>query len=160
MHGAPVIRFLFYTLSRRPQFLSMLLLSLVFAVKVGFYFADGPMDIYLRIAGKCIAVLAFLSVFITIYWKLRFIPGRQRYQLLMSSDSFAMQMMNRASKTSWVLTLMLLFLITTWTDKDHSAFPAQFYLDLTIFFMLASFSVSFFILFREGDDEKQQNSGI
>ena len=137
---------------RRLLFLSMLLLSLVFGIKAGFYFAGAQGAQYLSIAGKALAALAVGMFVVTVYWKLRYIPDRERYYLLNSSDSFVMQAMNRACKISWIMTFILLCLITMTTSKDSSAFPAEFYLNLAMFFMLAVFSISFFILFRGGEE--------
>jgi len=141
---------------RRLQFLSMLLLSLIFAIKTGYYFVDDEINKYLVISGYSLFVLFAIVLVITVYWKLRFIPRNERFQLLTSSDSFVMQVMNRAFKISWILTFFLLLIITTTTSNDSSVLPAEFYLNLALFFMLAAYSVSFFILFHGGDYKHQK----
>ena len=138
---------------RRLLFLGMFLMSLVFAVKSGFYFVHDDMKNYLQIIGKILFGLAAITVVITVFWKWIFIPRNERY-LLSSNDSYANQMMNKACKITWILTVILLSLITSTTSKDHSVLPAEFYLNLTLFFMLAVFSLSFFILFRDGPIEQ------
>jgi cytochrome c oxidase subunit IV len=146
-------------IQRRLLFLAMLLLSLIFAIKTGFYLVDDEMKGYLSLAGKIIFALGAIVVVVAVYWKLRFIPRNERY-LLNSTDSFVNQMMNQACKISWIMTLVLLVFITNITSKDGSALPAGFYVDLTLFFMLAVFSVSFFILFRAGDRGEHQKAGL
>lgn len=142
---------------RRLLFLSMLLLSLVFATKTSLYLVDGTLVSVLSIVAKILAVLSLIMVVITVFWKLRFIPQNERFQLLTSTDSYVMFLMNKACRTSWVLTFVLIMLITMTTKKDSSIFPAEFYLNLMAFFMLASFSLVFFILFYGGKTEKEQN---
>jgi hypothetical protein len=68
--------------------------------------------------------------------------------------------MNQAYKISWALTLALLFLTTSMIGEDSSTWPAQFYLNLSAFFMLSTFSISFFILFRVGNKNGHQKAGI
>jgi len=109
---------------------------------------------FLEIAGKSLFGL-FAVVFIaTIYWKLRFIPRKERY-LLTSPESFATQAMHQGFKISWLLTFVLLVFFTVTTKKDHSYFPTEFYLNLALFFMLAVFSISLFFLFQGGDKEQK-----
>lgn len=112
------------------------------------------------VAAKCLVALALLALAATVFWKLRYIPRKQRADLLTSDDSFANQMMSRASKISWISTLFLLFLIGSIINKDSTALPASFYMDLTAFFMLITFSVSFLWLFRTLDEGEQQNAGL
>ena len=145
---------------RRLLLLSVFLLSLIFGVKAGFYFAEGELKEYMTIAAKSLFVLFAITIVVTIFWKLRFIPRHERYQLLSSTDSFANQMMNKACNVSWIATLIFLFFISSIIDKDRSAFPAQFYIDLTVFFMLAIFSVSFFVLYHSNGKGDHQHAGI
>ncbi len=65
-----------------------------------------------------------------------------------------MQALNRACMISWLLTFMCLSLIYGHAENDSSAFPAEFYLALISFVMLAAFSVSFFFLFRTDKEEE------
>lgn len=141
---------------RQLLFLAMLLLSLIFAVKLVFYFVNDTVNPYLEIAGKSLFVVFAIILVITIYWKLRFIPKNDRFQLLMSPDSFVMQVMNRACKISWFLTFALLSLVASVTSDNSTALPAGFYLDITFFLMLATFSISFFFLFRAEDEGEHQ----
>lgn len=143
---------------RRLLILTMLFLSLVFAVKTSFYFAGEQLEGVLVIAGKGLAVASLISLCTTIFWKIRFIPGKERYHLFKSMDSFANQMMNQASKISWTLTLILLFITSTLIRKDISPLPAQFYVDLAAFFMLASYSISFLFLFHTGSSKEHQEA--
>ena len=145
---------------RRLLFFTMLLLSLVFASKSLLYLIDGTLKNFVAISAKCLAVLSILMIAITVFWKLRFIPQNERFQLLTSTDSFVMFMMNKACRTSWILTFILINLIMMTTKKDSSMFPAEFYLNLVAFIMLASFSISFFILFHGGVSENDQNLDI
>ena len=48
---------------------------------------------------------------------------------------------------------MMLTIITLTTGRHSSMMPAEFYLNLTLFFMLAVFSISFFVLFRTPDED-------
>lgn len=136
---------------RRLLFLTMLIISLVFAIKAGDYFTSANVNRYLTFAGKGLAAISIVLMIATVYWKLRFIPGKERYYLLTSPDSYVMQSMNRACRISWSTTFILLCAITMTTSKNSSTFPAEFYLNLTMFFMLAIFSISFFILFHGGE---------
>ncbi len=139
---------------RRLLFLAMLLMSLIYAIKTSIYLIDGEPKILLLIAAKVLAALAIIVLIITVYWKLRYIPGTERYQLLTSTDSFVMSAMNRACRSSWILTFISIMLILITTKKDASEFPAEFYLNLIAFFMLASFSISFFVIFQGWVKEK------
>ena len=145
---------------RRFLFLTMLFLSLVFAVKTSLYFVGEQLEGFLVITGKVLAVISLISFGITVFWKIRYIPGRERYHLFKSMDSFVNQIMNQASKISLTLTLILLFVTSTLIRKDFSPLPAQFYVDLAAFFMLSSYSVSFFILFHTGNSEEHQEAGL
>ena len=145
---------------RRLLFLAMLLMSLVFAIKAGFHFVDDEMKSYLEVSGKILFGLSMIVVVITIYWKLRFLPRNERYNLLTTTDSYANQMMNQACKISWILTLIFLAVLPSMIFKVSPALPALFYVDLTIFFMLGVCSLSFFILFRVGDKEEYQNANL
>ena len=138
---------------RRFLFFTMLTLSLVFALEASFYLVDGSLKSVLVIATKCLAILAVIMGAFTVFWKLRFIPQKERCQLLTSTDSFVMFMMNKACRTSWSLTFALIMVITMTTDKESSAFPAEFYLEVIAFLMLASFSLGFFILSYGGTTE-------
>lgn len=144
---------------KRLLFFAMLLLSLIYAVKTANYFVDPQIAIYLGFMAKGLALLFAADVLILVYWKIRFFPSKERY-LLFSLDSYAMQVLNRACLTSWFLTFALLSLITTTTNMNNSAFPAEFYLNLTLFFMLAVFSVSFFILFQTNDPDNFEEKTI
>jgi len=132
---------------------ALLLLSFIYAAKVVMYVVDGEMHYYLRILQIGLAGL-MVAVFIgSIYWKIAYIPKNQR-NLFSSSDSYVMQALNRACMISWSLTFMCLSLIMVTTNKNSSAFPAEFYLALTLFVMLAAFSLSFFFLFRTDKEEE------
>lgn len=139
---------------KQLMFLSMFLLSLVYAGKTVLYFVEAPVDNYLSITTKILVGLMFVAILATIYWKIKFIPGAKRY-LLASEDSYVSKAMNQASKISWMLTFVLLAITTTIVNNESSAFPAQLYIDMTLFFMAASFSISFFILFRDSGEENQ-----
>ena len=142
---------------KRLLFLAMFLLSLIYAAETANYFVDSQVAKYLGFIAKGLVVLLVADILLLVYWKIRFFPAKERY-LLFSIDSYAMQVLNRACQTSWILTFVLLSLITTTTDMNSSSFPAEFYLNLTLFFMLAVFSISFFILFQMNDgDELEQN---
>ncbi|MEQ9377524.1 MAG: hypothetical protein RIG68_20220 [Imperialibacter sp.] len=139
---------------RRLLFGSMLLLSLVFGIKTALYLVNGATTNYLNVVAKVVVAVALVLLGITVFWKLRFVPGKDRYYLLTSTDSFVAQVMNRACRISWSLTFSMLCLTMMFTSRDSSFFPTEFYLNLAAFFMLATFSVSFFILFKtEGDEE-------
>ena len=133
---------------RRLLFLAMLFMSMVFGIKAGFYWVDAGIKSYLEVAGQILAVSTVIVLGITVYLKLRFIPRNERKYLLTTTDSFANQMMNQACKTSWILTFIMLIVITGIKAKDGSTLPARFYLDLTVAFMLAVYSISFFIQFQ------------
>ena len=139
---------------RRLLFLAMFLLSLIYAIKTSSYLIDGNAKSILAIVAKVIAVIAVITLILTVYWKLRYIPGKERYHLLNSTDSFVMSAMNGAFKTSWVLTILLINLILITTNRETSAFPTEFYLNLISFLMLASFSISFFATFQGWVKEK------
>jgi hypothetical protein len=145
---------------RRFLFIAMLLMSLVFAIKAGFHFVDDEMKSYLEVSGKILFGLSMIVVVITIYWKLRFLPRNERYYLLTSSDSYANLMMIQAYKISWILTLIFLAVIPSMIIKVSPVLPARFYIDLTLFFMLAVCSLSFFILFLARDKEEYHNSDL
>ncbi len=132
---------------------AMFLLSLIYAVGVIKYVADEEVVSYLGILGKGLAGLFFVVLIVSIYWKVRFIPENQRH-LFSSPDSYGMQALNRACMISWVLTFVCLSLIKLTISKDSSTFPAEFYLNLTVFVMLAVFSVTFFFLFRTDREEE------
>ncbi len=138
---------------RRLIFLTMLFLSLIFAVKTGFYLVEGETKIILEIVAKVLFVLFIGTLSYAIFVKWRHIRPKERY-VLFDTDSYSYQKMNEACKISWILTLLLLAFITTMTTKFNSAYPAEFYLNLTLFFMMAVFSISFFIFFQWQDEEK------
>ena len=139
---------------RRLLFLAMFLLSLIFAIKASTYLIDDDTRSLLKIVAIVLAVTAITLLIITVYWKLRYIPGKERYQLLTSTDSFVMTAMNNAYKSSWGLTFVSIMLILMTTKRDTSEFPAEFYLNLISFLMLASLSISFFITFQGWVKEK------
>lgn len=147
-------------IQRRLLSITILVFSLIYATKVAFYFVDGALSEYLTYAGYGLAALALVMIITTIYWKLRFIPVNERYQLLSSEDSFANAMMNKSFKHSWMYTLLLLFLISSLIDKQSSTYPAQFYIDLSVFLMLSTFSLSFIILFRVENEEAIEGEGV
>ena len=140
---------------RRLLFLTMLLLSLVFAIKSSLYLVDGALKSVLVFVAKSLAILSVLMLALTVFWKLRFIPQNERFRLLTSIDSFVMLVINKACRTSWVLTFVLMNLVMMTTSRDTSRFLAEFYLNLMAFFMLASFSLGFFILFHSGKTETE-----
>lgn len=137
---------------KRLLFLSMFLLSLIFALETGSYFVGEPVGDFLSITSKVLVGLLFISIFFTVFWKIKFIAGDKRY-LLNSEDSFVAHALNKACKISWILTFIMLTVITVTTGRESSAFPAQFYINLAQFSMAAGFSISFFILFRDSGDE-------
>ena len=143
---------------RRFLFLAMLLLSLVFAIRAGFHLIDEEMKSLVEITGKIFFGLSMLVFVIAIYWKLKFLPRNERYNLLTSSDSYANNMMNKAYKISWTLTLIFLAVIPSMIIRANPMLPARFYIDLTLFFMLAICSISFFVLFHADDQFESQNS--
>lgn len=137
---------------KRLLFLSMFLLSLIFAIETGSYFVGESVGNFLSITAKVFVGLFFISIFFTVFWKIKFIPGDKRY-LVNSEDSFVAHALNKACKISWILTFIILTVITVTTGRESSTFPAQFYINLAQFFMTAVFSISFFILFRDSGDE-------
>lgn len=137
---------------KRLMFLSMFLLSLIFALETASYFGGEPVGDFLSITAKALVGLLFISIFFTVFWKIKFIPGDKRY-LLTSEDSFVTHALNKACKISWILTFIMLTVITVTTSRESSAFPAQFYINLTQFSLTAGFSISFFILFRDSGSE-------
>lgn len=132
---------------RKILFAAMLVLSLIFALKSASYLIEERYSTYLKIGGYTLATLLFMLIGLAIFWKFRFIPGKNISYLMHSTDNFVNSVMNRASTISWVLTFIVLVFIMTRTERDFSLFPTEFYLNVTAFFMLASFSASFFILF-------------
>jgi len=132
---------------RRLMFLAMFLLSLFYAIKTSLYFVDQDVADYLGIVAKGLSGLFLIVLLALVYWKFRFIPKDKRH-LLASLDSYVMHVLNRACLISWISTFALLALMMTTTSHSSSAFPAEFYLNLTLFFMLAVFSLSFFFLLR------------
>ena len=141
---------------RRLMTLAMFLLSLIYAIKTAFYIVDQDTAGYLGIVAKGLAGLFLLVLIVLVYWKVRFIPKEKRY-LLASLDSYVMHVLNRACLISWLLTFVLLSLMMMTTSRSSSPFPAEFYLNLILFFMLAVFSVSFFFLLRRnGEEELEQ----
>lgn len=132
---------------RKILFAAMLVLSLIFALKSAFYLIDNSFSHNLKITGYVLAVVLLLLMALAIFWKIRYIPRQNISYLMNSPDNFVNSVMNRASTISWLLTFMALVFVMTSTKRDFSPFPAEFYLNITAFFMLASFSVSFFILF-------------
>jgi energy-coupling factor transporter transmembrane protein EcfT len=137
---------------KRLLFLSMFLLSLIFAIETGSYFVGESVGNFLSITAKVFVGLLFISIFFTVFWKIKFIPGDKRY-LVNSEDSFVAHALNKACKISWILTFIILTVITVTTGRESSTFPAQFYINLAQFSMTAVFSISFFILFRDSGDE-------
>lgn len=146
-------------IQRRLAILSIFLLSLVYAIKTSFYFTGDGTKIYLTIAAKSVSVIFLIMLLITFFWRFRFIPRSERYHLLHTSDSYANQKMNEAFKVSWGLTFAMLYFITELTKKNGLLLPVRFYVDLTLFVMLATFSVGFFILFRLGGTGEPQKAG-
>lgn len=136
---------------KRLMFLSMFLLSLIFAIETGSYFVGEPVGEVFSITAKVVVGLLFISILFTVFWRIKFIPGDKRY-LLNSEDSFVAHALNKACKISWILTFIMLTVITVTTSRESSAFPAQFYINLAQFSMTAVFSISFFILFRDSGD--------
>lgn len=141
---------------RRLMFLTMLFLSLIFAIKTGLYLVEGESKMVLEVVAKVLFGLFVLVLLVAIFVKWRYIQKSERY-VLADTDSYSYQKMNQACKISWILTFLLLTFITTMTTKLNSAFPAEFYLNLALFFMMAVFSISFFILFQWHDREKSSN---
>ena len=137
---------------KRLLFLSMFLLSLIFAIETGSYFVGESVGNFLSITAKVFVGLFFISMFFTVFWKIKFIPGDKRY-LVNSEDSFVAHALNKACKISWILTFIILTVITVTTSRESSDFPAQFYINLVQFSMTAVFSISFFILFHESGNE-------
>ncbi len=144
---------------RQLLVLSMILMSSVFAIKIAVYFINEGIRGYLTIAGKSLSIISIILIAITIFWKLRFIPRNERYHLLTTSDSYVNQMMNQACKISWILTLLFLVFATSIINKNSMVLPAKFYLDLSVFLLLATFSISFFILLRMGDNTEHEEEG-
>ena len=141
---------------RRLLFLAMFLLSLIYAIKTASFIVDQGVADYLGIVAKGLAGLFLIVLLVLAYWKVRFIPKDERY-LLASLDSYVMHVLNRACLISWFSTFALLSLMMTTTSHNSSAFPAEFYLNLTLFLMLAVFSLSFFFLLRaSGKHELEQ----
>ena len=145
---------------RRLLFLTMLLLSMVLAVETGSFLVHEEMKHALAIAGKVFAILTLLAFVLTVFWKLRYIPGKERYYLLTTSDSVANQMLNRACKISWVLTILILAIAPKWISKFHPGLPLEFYVDLTLLSMFGVCSVSFFILFGLGGQDEHQQADL
>ncbi len=137
---------------RRLISITILVFSLIYAAKVASYIVGNELMQYVTYAGYGFAGLALVLMLTTIYWKLKFIPGKDRYQLLYSEDSYANAMMNKSFKNSWMVTLLLLFLVSSLINKQSSVFPDQFYLDVCVFIMLSTFSLNFIFMFR-GDKE-------
>ncbi|MEP1034795.1 hypothetical protein [Ekhidna sp.] len=144
---------------RRLIFLTMLLLSLIFAVKTGFYLVENEVKSILEIIAKGLFASFVIVLLAAIFVKWRYIlPGER--SVLSDTDSYSYQKMNEACKVSWILTLLLLAFITTMTTKLSSAFPTEFYLNLTLFFMMAVFSISFFILFQWQNEGESSNTDV
>ena len=142
---------------RRLLFLSMFLLSLVFAGEAVAFLVDEATAQTVSLVRKILALLALLSFGITIYWKLRFLPKAERYYLLATSDSYANQMLNQACKTSWVLAIPFFAFAPILIDKFYPGLPPEFFSHLALFFLLGSCSLSFFILFTRNDPDDLQN---
>ena len=145
---------------RRLLSITMLVLAVIYGMETGLYFIEGELIKYVEFAEYGLVGLFFLMIGMTIYWKIKFIPVNERYLLLSTEDSYANATMNKSFKISWLLTLILLFLSTTFTGNDSSPLPAQFYLNLVAFIMLSTFSLSFIFLFRSEDEEAFEKGGV
>ena len=142
---------------RRLLFFAMFLLSLVYAVKTAAYVVDQAVNDYLGLFAKGVAGVLLIVVIVLVYRKVRFLPRADRH-LLASLDSYVMHVLNRACLISWFSTFALVSLLMTTTSHGSSAFPTEFYLNLTLFLMLGVFSLSFFFLLR-ADDRHELEQG-
>lgn len=138
---------------KRLMALAVFLLSLIYAGGAIKYIVDDEVVSYLRILMKGVVGLLFVVIVVLIYWKVSFIPRNQRH-FFSFPDSYVMQAISRACMISWFLTFILLSLIRTTISSDSSTFPTNFYIDLTLSFMLALFSVTFFFFFRTDKEEE------
>ncbi|MBC8755949.1 hypothetical protein H2O64_14820 [Kordia sp. YSTF-M3] len=133
-------------------FVSMFLLSLVFLVKSSYHLLSEEFRSYLPIIGNVVFVLFLIVLVVLIFWRIKYVPKGKQYQLL-SMGSFVNEKFDQACRTSWVLTFLLLLFVTNIKDGNDNLFPVRFYIDLTLFCMLAVFSVSFFYYFRLWEKE-------
>ncbi len=138
---------------RRLLFLAMFLLSLIFGIKTTAYLIDEETKEVLNITAKVLAGLFAIVLISSIYLKLAYIPRKQRH-LFNSPDSYVTQVFNQSCRNSWVLTFVLLTLISVTTSQYSSAYPTEFYLNLIMFIMLMVFSLSFFVLFQAVTEEE------
>jgi len=134
----------------RLIFITIFTLSLIYAIETVSYFIEESAGDLLSTAAEILVGLCFVFLFLTIFWKIKYLAGDKRY-LLNSEDSFVTHAFNKACRVSWKLTFVLLTVITVTISRESSAFPAQYYINLVQFLMTASFSISFFYYFRDSD---------
>ena len=140
---------------KRLMALAILLLSIIYAIKTTFYFVDSETKHYLAFIATGLFILVAILLVILVSW--RFITmARKKGCLQPPSDSFVMHVRDKAIITSWILTFVFISAITVITKRESSPMPVEFYLNLTSFIMLAVFGVSFFVLFRAGNDDEPE----
>ena len=144
---------------KRLMALAILLLSIIYGIKTTFYFVDSETKHYLVLIATGLFILVAIILIILVSW--RFITmARKKGCLQPPSDSFVMHVRNKAIITSWILTFVFVSVLTVITNRNSSPLPAEFYLNFISFIMLAVFGVSFFILFRAGSDDEDEQGVI
>ena len=134
------------------MFLAMLLMSAVYALETIMFLVDAQTASYLDMVALGISVSLIVIVLYIIYQK-RAKLSRDDKHLSTSSDSYTMQILRRACVHSWAATFILQIILTRLTDDGATILPTEFYLKLTMFCMLAVFSISYFVLIRADEDE-------
>ncbi len=128
-----------------------LLVATKYVVSASMHFADGTLLRVLDAAEIGIMAIAILVVAPFIYWKIAKLPRHER-GLYFGPDSFVVESMRSARKASWAITMISLFVLE-FLSATQSQLPGEFFIQIAIAIIFASFSVSFLYLMRgDGGD--------
>lgn len=143
--------------------LAMLSMSLMFLIQAVIHVVEPTAGNYLDFLVPGLALLAVGLCIPVASWKLRKLPKGER-ALYFSPDGFVPEILNRAHKASWSVTLLLLMVLNIIIgDKDYEGYlqtlPTQFFLQLTLGAMLGVMASVFLFLNRgDGTDEAEERS--
>lgn len=141
--------------------LSMFAVSLMFALSVIEFFVNDNMARYLDIGAKVLAVSIILLMAVVFFWKFRNTSREERREYL-DEDGFLQTSFQRAMAKSWMISFAVLAILQVFDNlllERLPEMPLELVFKSIVAFMLATFSVAFFVFTRtsSNDDLRGEN---
>lgn len=134
----------------------LFMFSIGYGLSAAVYCLTGPMAEYVDLASDIVAMVGFVIIIVSVFWKFRTTTAAERRQYF-EVDSYTAQMFQKAGFKAWMLTFVSLVMFKAFGGSLFEGLPPEFFIVAVLCISIGAFSIAFFLLNRDfSDDEIDQ----